>query len=148
MDMTAAGNMGHGKAVRKLMARASMDDDGTWTIRIPELTSGSPSGATIVATGSALTFRGIGRAASDLASAWLDVDPAEISVTISIEAPDDIAQLAQAAAAAEEEGNAARARGAVLRRQAAQALRKKGYPLEAAAAVLGVSSQRISQLAS
>lgn len=133
---------------RTLSARAFMDPDGTWTVEIPELTSSTPSGAEIVATGSATTFRGIRRAASDLASAWLDVDPAEISLEISVDAPDEIVQLVRASDQAEEEGNAARARGAALRREAAHALREKGYPLEAAAAVIGVSYQRVQQLAS
>ena len=45
--------------IQKLSARAYRDEDGSWTIEIPELTSTSPSGATIVATGSATTFRGV-----------------------------------------------------------------------------------------
>lgn len=45
----------------KLAACAYRDDDGSWTIEIPALTSAAPSGATIVATGSALSFRGVSR---------------------------------------------------------------------------------------
>lgn len=93
MNMNAASDMRHEGTARKLMARAFKDDDGSWTVKIPELTSSSPSGVTIIATGSASTFRGVRRAASDLASAWLDVDPSEIAVEISVETPDDIVQL-------------------------------------------------------
>ncbi|MDD7930766.1 hypothetical protein, partial [Microbacterium thalli] len=65
---------------RTLTAHAHMDPDGSWTVEIPELTSSTPSGATIVATGSATNFRGIRRAANDLASAWLDVEPDQVAV--------------------------------------------------------------------
>ncbi|KJQ52616.1 hypothetical protein RS85_03509 [Microbacterium sp. SA39] len=133
--------------MHKLSARAFRDDDGTWTIEIPELTSTSPSGATIVATGSATTFRGVSKAARDLASAWLDVEPAEVEVAVAVDAPDNIVQMIRESDRAEEEGNRARARGAQLRREAVQALREQGYPLEAAASVLGVSFQRVQKLA-
>lgn len=133
--------------IQKLSARAYRDDDGSWTIEIPELTSTSPSGATIVATGSATTFRGVSKAARDLASAWLDVEPADVEVSIAVDAPDTIVQMIRESDQAEEEGNRARARGAALRREAVHALREEGYPLEAAAAVLGVSFQRVQKLA-
>lgn len=132
----------------KLTARASRDADGSWTIEIPELTSTTPSGATIIATGSATTYRGIEKAARDLASAWLDVEPEDVTVDVTVEAPDNIVQMIRASDEAEEEGNAARARGAALRREAVHALREQGYSLEAAAAVLGVSFQRVQKLAS
>lgn len=74
----------------KLSARAYRADDGTWTIEIPELTSMTPSGATIIATGSALTYSGISEAAYDLASTWLDVAPHEIDVDVAIETPGTI----------------------------------------------------------
>lgn len=40
-----------------------------------------------------MTWRGVRRAARDLASAWLDAEPEEISVEISVAAPDDVVQL-------------------------------------------------------
>lgn len=126
-----------------LDAQATRDDDGTWTIKIPALTSTTPSGATIVATGSAATFRAVNKAASDLASVWLDVEPTEVAVTVSVVVPDDVVQMINDSEQAEAEGNALRARGAELRREAAQQLRAQGYPLEAAASALGVSFQRV-----
>ncbi|WP_460535337.1 hypothetical protein [Humibacter ginsengiterrae] len=115
---------------------------------IPELTSNTPSGATIVATGSALTYRGVKRAASDLASVWLDVEPHEIEVDVVIEAPNDVVELITQSNLAAAEAEAAIARTDQLRREAARALRAEGYPLEAAGAILGVSYQRVQQLAS
>lgn len=132
----------------KLTAHAYRDDDGSWTIQFPELTSAAPSGATIVATGSALTFRGIKKAASDLASVWLDVDPSEVEINIEIDAPSNIVQLITDSNDATAEGEAALARGDRLRREAVRKLRAEGYSLEAAGAVLGVTYQRVQQLAS
>lgn len=130
-----------------LTARAYRDDDNTWTIEIPELTSTTPSGATIVATGSALTYRGIAKAASDLASVWLDVEPADVDIDIVIEAPDNIVELITQSKTAAAEAEAAAARTDRLRREAVRELRAKGYSLEAAGALLGVTYQRVQQLA-
>lgn len=132
----------------KISARAYRDDDGSWTIEIPELTSTTPSGVTIVATGSALTFRGVKKAASDLASAWLDMEPSEIEVDLTVNVPDSVVQMIAESNDAMATGEAAIARADRLRREAARALREDGYPLAAAGAVLGVTYQRVQQLAS
>ena len=134
--------------VRKLSARASRDDDGTWTIEIPELTSTTPSGATIVATGSALNYRGISKAAYDLAAVWLDVAPHDVDVDVTIEAPDNIVDLIKQSKTAAAEADAAAALADRLRREAARELRDQGYSLEAAGAILDVTYQRVQQLAS
>ena len=130
-----------------LHADAYRDTDGTWTVKIPELTSTSPSGATIVATGSAVSFRGIDKAARELAAVWLDVSLNEVDVSVSIQAPDGVTALWQAGGRAEAEGRARLERGAALRREAVRKLRADGYTVEAAAALLGVSYQRVQQLA-
>ena len=49
--------------------------------------------------------------------------------------------------AIEAEAQASFVRGAALRRQAIQTLRSKGYTLESIAAALGISRQRVEQLA-
>lgn len=134
--------------VRKLSARASRDDDGTWTIEIPELTSTTPSGATIVATGSALNYRGISKAAYDVAAVWLDVAPHDVDVDVTIEAPDNIVGLITQSKTAAAEAEAAAALADRLRREAVRELRAKGYSLEAAGAILDVTYQRVQQLAS
>lgn len=131
----------------KLNARASRDDDGTWTIEIPELTSTTPSGATIVATGSATNYRGISKAAYDAASNWLNVAPHDVDIDVTIEAPDNIADLITQSKTAAAEAEAAAALTDRLRREAVRELRAKGYSLEAAGAILGVTYQRAQQLA-
>jgi hypothetical protein len=129
---------------RQLSARAYRDEDGWWTIEIPELTSPSPAGGKIIATGAATTFRGIEKAAHELAAAWLDDDSVTVDVDVVI--PEDVAQLWKDSTAAEEAAREQQARAATLRRDAVRALRAQGYPAEAAAAALGISRQRIDQL--
>lgn len=129
-----------------LAADAYRDDDGWWTIKIPTLTSPGPNGSTIVATGAATTYRGIEKAAHELAAAWLDVDDVAVTVVVHVVIPDDVAQLWSDSSAAEETARTEQARAAQLRREAVRALRAKGYPLEAAASALGVSRQRVAQL--
>lgn len=131
---------------RPISALAYLDDDGWWTIKIPSLTSPGPNGRTITATGAATTFRAIDKAARELATAWLDLDDDDVSVTVEVVIPDNIAELWKEGTHAEESARAEQARAVGLRRQAVRALRDKGYPAEAAAAALGVSRQRIDQL--
>lgn len=131
-----------------LRARAYREAGGWWTVEIPELTSPGPNGSTITATGGAITARGIEKAARELAAAWLDVAEDEVNVSVEVQAPEEVAQLWRAGVAAEDEGRAAVERGAALRREAVRTLRAEGYTVEAAAAALGVSRQRIQQLAS
>lgn len=129
---------------RTLRASAFRDSDGWWTIKIPDLTSPGPSGNTITATGTATTFRGIDKAAHNLAAAWLDDDA--VTVTVDVVIPDEVAKLWKDSSAAEEAARDQQERAAALRRDAVRALRSKGYPAEAAAVALGVSRQRITQL--
>ena len=68
-------------------ARAFLDDDGWWTVEVPELTSPGPGGTTIVATGSSPTARGIDQAARDLVAAWLDVATDDVNVDVVVKAP-------------------------------------------------------------
>lgn len=131
-----------------LDARAYRDDDGSWTVEIPTLTSLTPSGATIIATGSALSFRGVRKSAIDLASAWLDLEPADVDIALTVEPPSDVVSLLDQSRRAAAEAEAAIARADALRREAARALRAEGYPLEAAGSILGVTYQRVQQLAS
>jgi hypothetical protein len=131
---------------RILPAVAFRDDDGWWTIQIPELTSPGPNGRAIIATGAATTFRAIDKAARDLAAVWLDIEDEAVIVDVEILIPDDIAKLWKDGTAAEEAARAEQARAVVLRRDAVRALRAQGYPAEAAAAAFRVSRQRIGQL--
>lgn len=130
---------------RNIQALAYRDEDGWWTIKIPELTSPGPNGRTIEATGAATTYRSIEKAAHELASAWLDDDAVTVDVQVVI--PDDIQQIWKEGTAAEEASREQQSRAGSLRRRAVRELRAQGYPAEAAAAALGISRARIGQLA-
>lgn len=69
-------------APRVLHAGAYLDGDGSWTIKIPELSSPAPNGAIIVATGSATSVDGVDQAAHELAAVWLDVEIADVDVRV------------------------------------------------------------------
>ena len=128
-------------------ARAFLDDDGRWTVQVPELTSPGPDGTTVTATGSAPTARRIDQAARELVAVWLDVATDDVSVEVTVEAPADVRQLWEQGQRTEAEGRAAVERAAVLRREAVRALCAQGFTHEAAAAALGISRQRVQQLA-
>ena len=129
---------------RNIQALAYRDEDGWWTIKIPELNSPGPNGRTIEATGAATTYRAIEKAAHELASAWLDDD--DVTVNVKVVIPDDIQQIWKEGTAAEEAARDQQTRAALLRRRAVRELRGQGYPAEAAAAALGISRARIGQL--
>ena len=132
---------------RVLTARAYRDKGRWWTFEIPELTQPGPDGSTIVAVGGAVTVKRIPAEARDLAAAWLDIDPNEIDVQVTVEVPNDVRQMWDDGAAAEAEARAAVHRAAALRRRAVRELREQGYTLDAAAAAFGISHQRAQQLA-
>jgi ABC-type transport system substrate-binding protein len=129
-----------------VQALAYLDEDGWWTIKLPELTSPGPNGNTITATGGATTWRKVQRAAEQLAAAWLDVDESAVFVTVDVVIPEDIAQRWREGTKAEEAAREQQERATTLRRGAVRALRGAGYPAEAAAAALGISRQRVDQL--
>lgn len=130
-----------------LAARAFREEGGWWTIEIPELTSPGPNGTTISATGGAVTPRGIEQAARELAAVWLDVTEEDVDINVTISIPEAITHLWTEGARAEADGRASIDRGAALRREAVRELRAQGYTVEAAARALGISRQRVQQLA-
>jgi hypothetical protein len=128
-------------------ACAYREAGGWWTIEIPELTSPGPGGSTITATGGAITARGLDQAARELVAVWLDIEIDDVNVDVAVQAPEDVLRLWEQGAATEAEGRAAVERGAALRREAVRKIRAEGYTVEAAAAALGISRQRVQQLA-
>jgi hypothetical protein len=136
-----------GNTPRILHAHAYRDGGKWWTIEIPELTSETPDGKTIVAIGGAVSLKELDTAARDLAAVWLDVDENTLEVHVTIDVPEEVRQLWDDGAHAEAEARAAVQRAAALRRQAVRALRNNGYTLEATAAGLSISKQRAQQLA-
>ena len=132
---------------RVLHARAYRDTGKWWTIEIPELTQPGPNGSTIVAVGGAVTVKSIASEARDLAAVWIDIDPNEIDVQVTVEVPDEVRQMWDDGVAAEAEARAAVQRAAALRRRAVRQLREQGYTQDAVAAAFNISHQRAQQLA-
>ncbi|MCJ1681545.1 hypothetical protein [Rathayibacter sp. VKM Ac-2928] len=130
---------------RVLAARAYRDGTPWWTIEIPELTSTAPNGVEIVATGGAVSTRGIPAAARELAAVHVGI--AEVDVRVSVEAPPEVLAIWDEGARAEEAARAALRHAGALRREAVRTLRADGYTVEAVAAALGISPARVSQLA-
>lgn len=128
-------------------ARAYREEGGWWTVEVPELTAVGPAGNTITARGGAVTARGIDQAARELVAVWLDVDEADVEVDVRVEVPEDVIRLWQEGAETERQGRETVERAAALRREAVRSLRAQGYTVEAAASALGISRQRVQQLA-
>ncbi|QNE46136.1 hypothetical protein F1C58_03895 [Glaciihabitans sp. INWT7] len=132
---------------RALEAIAYRDGGKWWTIEIPELDTPGPEGKTNRAIGGAVSLRELETAARDLAAVWLDVDVNDVAVTVRIVIPAEVQKLWDDGSAAEITARESVQQAALLRRDAVRALRNDGYTFDAAAAALGVSRQRVQQLA-
>lgn len=121
-----------------------------WDFTIPALRVEGSSGATAPAVGQSRSLKELENDVRDVAALLLDIEEYEGELELSIELPDEVVELwsranAQDARAREDAKDAAR-----LRREAVRALTaSKTYRLSQvdAARALGVSAQRISQLA-
>jgi DNA-binding XRE family transcriptional regulator len=94
--------------------------------------------------GQAPTAAQVPAEARALAALWTE-DP-DVRVRVSYRVPETIRQAIEQAAAREQAGREALNEAATLRRQAAKQLTSKGMTQADAAAVLGVSRQRVQQL--
>jgi len=124
------------KGKTEVKARARRDGRW-WYIEFPELGT----------SGQARTIKEIDEIALEVAALWLDVDESTLNVTVSLDLPERAAQLwnqaNEADARAREDAKAA----AALRRSAVAALQEEHISKADAARLLGLSPQRISQLA-
>lgn len=122
-------------------------DGKWWTFEIGELNAPSPSGKRIVAMGQARTVAELDQAAREVAALWLDVEESDVAVTVTVKLPEDVARLWAASTEREEEGRQAVKEAARLKREAVRALTSQGISQRDTALVLGVSPQRVNQLA-
>lgn len=120
-----------------------------WTFEIPELGAPSPSGngAFMMPVGQARAASKVAEEARNLAALWVDDDPEEVDVSVTFVLPEEIASAQRTAAELEARGRADLEEAAQLRRQAVRALLADGVSQVDAAAVLGISRQRVQQLA-
>lgn len=136
-----------GTAMTVFEARTWVDTDGVWTIEVPELTSPSPDGTPVPATGAATSWSGVEPSARDLIAAWIDAEPSEVQVEVHVVVPDIVIELWNEGHHLEEQARRDLDRAARIRRHAATLARDAGYPAGATAVALGISQQRVAQLA-
>jgi len=124
------------KGKTEVKARARRDGRW-WYIEFSELGT----------SGQARTIKEIDEIALEVAALWLDVDESTLNVTVELDLPERAARLwnqaNEADARAREDAKAA----AALRRSAVAALQEEHISKADAARLLGLSPQRISQLA-
>ena len=110
-----------------------------WLVRIPALD----------AVTQARSLAEIPVMARELVAAHLDVDIDELTVNVSFELPEDVATTWAEAEALRAQAAEAERRAAALRRSAVRTLLRDAHMSQAeAGAVLGLSKQRVQQLAS
>lgn len=85
--------------------------------------------------------------AREIIGLWFDVEPDSFDVNLSIEIPGEARDAWREAQAREELGRNEVARAAILARKAVQSLRADGLTFKDAGRVLGLSAQRVQQLA-
>jgi predicted XRE-type DNA-binding protein len=110
-----------------------------WLVRVPALD----------ALTQARSLAEIPLMARELVAVLLDVDIDELTVNVSFELPEDVATTWAEAEALRAQAAEAERRAAALRRSAVRALLRDAHMSQAeAGAVLGLSKQRVQQLAS
>ena len=124
-------------------------DDRWWTFEIPAQTSPSPRGGDhrIVAMGQARKAAEIEDEARSLAALWTETDETDIEVQVVYRLPVGLQADIEHARELDTAGRAALEEAATLRRRAVHELRTSaGLSQADAAAVLGLSRQRVHQL--
>jgi DNA-directed RNA polymerase specialized sigma24 family protein len=122
-------------------------DGRWWTFEIPALTASSPAGRTIVAMGQARRAADVAAEARDVIASWTEADEADVTVSVVWRITEDVQAAVRQAEERDAAGRAALSEAASLRRQAVRALRAAGLTNADTATVLGVSPQRVGQLA-
>lgn len=95
--------------------------------------------------GQARTAAEIASAARDVAALWTDDD--DVSVRVSYRLPEGVSTAIERARERDAEGRAALDEAVALRREAVRTLQAAGLTQVDTATVLGVSRQRVQQLA-
>jgi hypothetical protein len=110
-----------------------------WLVRVPALD----------AVTQARSIKEISIMATDLVAALLDIDSADVTINVAYELPEPVASAWAEAEALRTQAHDAEERAAALRRSAVRTLLSDEHMSQAeAGAVLGLSKQRVQQLAS
>lgn len=111
-------------------------DGRWWFVRVPELDT----------VGQARTLVEVEDVAKEIVGLYLDVEPASVSVSVTVELPEKVTALWHEATQRENEAREAASGAAKMRRDAVRALTDLGITQADAARALGLSPQRIHQL--
>lgn len=120
-----------------------------WVFEIPELGAPAPSGsgATLMPVGQAKSAAKVAEEALDLAALWVEGDPEDFEVSVQFVLPEDIEEARRRAEELEARGRAELDEAAKLRRRVVRGMLNSNLSQADAATVLGMSRQRVQQLA-
>jgi hypothetical protein len=124
--------------VERKTYQATASRDGRWwlvTVKDPDT------------VGQARDLGEVEDVAHEVIGLWFDIDPNSFDVNMTIEIPDSAREAWNQAVSLEDQARRDEAAAAALRRAAVQALRAEGLTMKDAGRVLGLSPQRVHQLA-
>lgn len=119
-----------------------------WVFEVPELGEpSSVSGAMMMPVGQARSASKVAAEARALVALWLNVAETEVEVAVRFVLPESVTEAQQRARDLEAKGRAELDEAARLRRESVRALLDEDVSQTDAAAILGMSRQRVQQLA-
>jgi regulator of protease activity HflC (stomatin/prohibitin superfamily) len=121
---------------RRRIAASATRDGRWWYINLPELGT----------SGQARTLKEIDEAAAEIAALWLDVEPSDLEVVVTVELPAEVRDAWAEGEREEAEARQLARRAAEQRSQAVHTLHSMGVSYTDAGALLGISKQRAQQL--
>ena len=131
--------------MRPVYGARAWREDGWWLVRVTDASEGADP-APLNALTQARTLAHVEPMARDLVATILDADEGAFDVRVAYALPDDVDDLISQAKAARAWADAAKELWQERSAAAARALAGKGYSLREAAALLGISHQRVDQL--
>ena len=122
---------------RKTYDVTASKDGRWWLVQVPELDT----------VGQARSAAEVEEVAREVIGLWLDVEPDTFDVAVSIEIPGEAREAWEEAKQREAVAREENAAAAMLARQAVASLRADGLTFKDAGVVLGLTAQRVQQLA-
>jgi hypothetical protein len=129
--------------------RIAAERDGRWWVfAIPQLArAASRTGKTVTPHGQVRRAAAIAAEARDVIAMWTGEASEQIQVEVDYVLPDTVGEELTQASAIERQGRELLSKGAALRRDAISRLADLGWPKADIAVTIGLSRQRVSQLA-
>lgn len=124
-------------AERKTYQATASRDGRWWLVKVEDPDT----------VGQARALAEVEEVAHEVIGLWFDIDPDSFDVNMTIEIPETARDAWNQAVYLEDQARRDEAAAAALRRSAVQALRAEGLTMKDAGRVLGLSPQRVHQLA-